>query len=114
MNREIKGAERRQAYYADAATWAGDVHGSLRASRRVAWIVAAAACVVAVLEAIALVVLMPLKSVQPYSAVIGFRYTGAPMRMEDRFVNPLGFQATSYRRDAETTGALPSAAAGIR
>ena len=25
MNREIKGAERRQAYYADAATWA-DVH----------------------------------------------------------------------------------------
>ena len=240
MNREIRGAERRQAYYAEAATWAGDVHGSLRASRRVAWIVAGAASLIAVLEAIALVLLMPLKSVQPYtivvdrqtgyvqsaaglkpgrltqdqavtqsflvqyvlaretfdatdlrenyrkvqlwsagaardqylremdntnpqsplklyppttvvqvtiksvsligpgsalvrfdaerrdggassgtvrpySAVIGYRYTGAPMRMEDRFVNPLGFQAITYRRDAETTGALPAAtAAGIR
>ena len=53
-------------------------------------------------------------TVQPFRAVIGFRYTGAPMRMEDRFVNPLGFQVTSYRRDAETTGALPAATAGIR
>ena len=41
---------------------------------------------------------------QPYAAVIGFRYTGAPMRNEDRFLNPLGFQVTAYRRDAETAG----------
>ena len=46
--------------------------------------------------------------VRPYAAVLSFRYSGAPMRMEDRFVNPLGFQVTRYRRDAETTGALPS------
>ncbi|MFZ4122187.1 MAG: virB8 family protein [Caulobacterales bacterium] len=37
-----------------------------------------------------------------YQAVIGFRYSNATMRMEDRLINPLGFQAVSYRRDAET------------
>ena len=36
------------------------------------------------------------------AAVLAFRFTGAPMRMEDRFTNPLGFQVVSYRRDAET------------
>ena len=40
--------------------------------------------------------------VRSYAAVMSFRYTGAPMRMEDRFLNPLGFQIISYRRDAET------------
>ena len=239
MNRQVKGADRRQAYYAEAATWAADTHGSLRASRKVAWIVAAVAAAIALLEAIAIVVMMPLKTVQPYtivvdrqtgyvqsaaglkpgrlsqdqavtqsflvqyvlaretfdatdlrenyrkvqlwsageardqylremaatnpqspvklyppttvvqttiksvslinpssalvrfdverrdggassgqvrpySAVIGFRYTGAPMRAEDRFVNPLGFQVIRYRRDAETAGSLPNALQEIR
>jgi type IV secretion system protein VirB8 len=45
--------------------------------------------------------------VQSWSAVVAFRYSGAPMRMEDRFLNPLGFEVTRYRRDAEA----PSAAA---
>lgn len=48
-------------------------------------------------------------SVQPASSwvvVIRYRYSGAPMRLEDRFVNPLGFEVTHYRRDAE---ALPPA-----
>ncbi len=233
MNQELPGAEARRAYYAEASTWAADVQGSLRASRKVAWIIAGAAVVVAVMEAGALMLLMPLKTVapyvlvvdrqtgyvqtaaglnpgklsqdqavtqsflvqyviaretfdasdlqanyrkvqlwsageakdgylkemaatnpqspiklypastvlqttvksvslltpttalvrfdaerhdaggsavqlRPYSAVVSFRYTGAPMRMEDRFVNPLGFQVTRYRRDAETTGAVPA------
>jgi type IV secretion system protein VirB8 len=46
--------------------------------------------------------------VQPvgsWLAVIRYRYSGAPMKLEDRFVNPLGFQVVRYRRDAE---ALPS------
>ena len=36
--------------------------------------------------------------------------TGAPMTMGDRFINPLGFQVTRYRRDAETVAgsAAPS------
>ncbi len=39
-----------------------------------------------------------------YTAVIGFQFTGQSMRTEDRFLNPLGFQVTAYRRDAETPG----------
>jgi type IV secretion system protein VirB8 len=35
-------------------------------------------------------------------AAISYRFTGAPMRNEDRIMNPLGFQVTSYRRDNET------------
>lgn len=218
----------RAAHYQAAASWASDIQGSLRASRRTAWIVAVSAATVAVLEAFALAGLMPLKTVVPYTivvdretgyvqtlqglkpgaltqdaavtqsflvqyviaretfdaadlaenyhkvmlwsapdarsayqhdmaktnpssplvlntaativqttiksvslltpttalvrfettrrdsgspprdvrayaAVVSFRYTGAPMRMEDRFTNPLGFQVKSYRRDAETT-----------
>ena len=219
----------REAYYAQGQSWAADIQESLRASRRRAYIVAGAAILVAMLEAVALVGLTPLKTVvpytitvdrqtgyietaqglkpgalsqdaavtqaflaqyvmaretfdvtdlqnnyrevaawtngtardqyiramqksnpqspenlndaatvvqitvksisllsansalvrfdaehvtggtapaqrQPYTAVIGFRYTGAPMRTEDRFLNPLGFEVTAYRRDAETTG----------
>lgn len=228
----------RPAYYADAASWSHDVHGALRASRNLAWIVALGLGAIAVLEAVALVTLMPLKTVVPYTitvdrqtgyietapglnpgklsqdtavtqaflaqyvmaregydvtdlqatyrkvalwsagearnqylrdmaasnpqspmklypattvmqpviksisllsrtsalvrfdverrdygsasgqrqsytSVIGFRYTGAPMRMEDRFLNPLGFQATSYRRDSEMIGST-AASQGTR
>ena len=46
---------------------------------------------------------------QPWAAVIAFRYSNAPMSMADRFVNPLGFQVTRYRRDAEA----PAAAAPL-
>jgi type IV secretion system protein VirB8 len=219
-------ASDRTGYYAQGESWAQDVVGSLRDSRRRAFIVAGAACLVAVLEAIALVALMPLKTVVPYTitvdrqtgaieaaqgirpgalsqdvavvqaflaqyvlaretfdatdlqaeyqkvaawtegaardayvrdmqrsnpqspvnlndaatvikvtvksisllsrtsalvrfdterdaggnplaqrrsytAVIGFHFTGAPMQADDRFLNPLGFQVTSYRRDAD-------------
>jgi type IV secretion system protein VirB8 len=221
----------RKAYYAQAETWSQEVHGTIAASRRLAWTVAGAACVVAVLEAFALIALAPLKTVVPYTitvdrqtgyietaqalrpgalsqdmavtqaflaqyvlaretfdvtdlqakyrevaawtagpardqyvkamqrsnpqspvnlndatttvrvtiksvsvmsktsalvrfdaergtaggpamrqsyaAVVGFRYTGQPMRAEDRFLNPLGFQVTTYRRDAETAAPVP-------
>ena len=39
-------------------------------------------------------------------ALVRYRYSGAPMAIEDRFINPLGFQVTDYRRDQE---ALPVA-----
>lgn len=38
---------------------------------------------------------------QPWLSVVRFRYVDAPMRFEDRLVNPLGFQVVGYRRDAE-------------
>lgn len=238
MKLEKPPAADRATYYADAASWSRDVHGALRTSRRVAWIVAAAAGAIAVFEAVALAALAPLKTVVPYTitvdrqtgyvetaqtlrpgalsqdaavtqaflaqyvlsregydttdlqaayrrvalwsvgeardayirnmaltnpkspmklyptttilqptiksitllspksalvrfdverrdygaaggqresyaAVVGFRYTGAPMRMADRFLNPLGFQATSYRRDAEMIGST-AASQGVR
>ena len=34
-------------------------------------------------------------------ATVGFRYVGAAMREQDRLVNPLGFQVTSFRVDPE-------------
>jgi len=227
--------ETRGAYYRSAASWADDSKATLRTSRRVAWWIAGAAIVVAVLEAVALAALAPLKTVIPYTilvdrqtgyvqtvkglepgtmtqdsavtqsflvqyviaretfdaadlrdnyhkvlvwsagdqrteyqremeranpssplnvyqpttivsttiksvsllspttalvrfdttrgengasagevrswaAVLAFRYSGAPMTMEDRFLNPLGFQVTSYRRDAETVAGSAAAA----
>lgn len=44
-------------------------------------------------------------AIQPARAwvsVVRYRYSGAPMSLEDRFINPLGFEVTQYRRDAET------------
>ncbi len=66
---------KRKAYYAEAATWSADVHGALRASRRVAWWVAGAACLVAVVEGLALAALAPLKTVVPYTISVD-RQTG--------------------------------------
>ncbi|MDP3673815.1 MAG: VirB8/TrbF family protein [Novosphingobium sp.] len=34
-------------------------------------------------------------------AAISFGFSGRPLRMEDRYDNPLGFLVTRYRRDAE-------------
>lgn len=45
----------------------------------------------------------------PWVAILKYHYSNAPMTLEDRFVNPLGFQVTSYRKDPE---ALPAAASG--
>jgi type IV secretion system protein VirB8 len=66
----------RSGYYVQGESWAQDALANLRASRRLAFIVAGAACLVAVLEAIALVALMPLKTVVPYTITVD-RQTGA-------------------------------------
>jgi type IV secretion system protein VirB8 len=69
-------ARARDAYYAQAAAWSEDVNASLRASRKRAWWVAGIACVVALFQAIALVLLVPLKTVVPYTITVD-RQTGA-------------------------------------
>ena len=71
---ETKTAERKR-YYQEGASWAADVHGSLRASRRIAWTIAGAAVIVAALEALALAALAPLKTVVPYTITVD-RQTG--------------------------------------
>jgi type IV secretion system protein VirB8 len=68
-------ARRREAYYSEAASWTADIHGALRASRRIAWWIAGAACLVAGIEAMALAALAPLKTVVPYAITVD-RQTG--------------------------------------
>jgi len=48
-----------------------------------------------------------------WQTFVTFRFTGAPMRMEDRLINPLGFQVTAYRRDAEFVTAAAEPQAGV-
>lgn len=43
-------------------------------------------------------------------AVIRYRYSPAPMKLDDRFVNPLGFQVVSYRKDPEALPPSPGPA----
>lgn len=64
-----------EAYYAEARTWNRDRVETMHASKRRAWWVAVAACVVALLEALALVLLVPLKTVEPYTLMVD-RTTG--------------------------------------
>ncbi|MBT2134486.1 hypothetical protein KK137_09090 [Croceibacterium sp. LX-88] len=45
---------------------------------------------------------------QTWQAILTYQYADAAMSAEDRLTNPLGFQVTRYRRDAET---LPEEAA---
>lgn len=63
------------AYFAEGDSWANDRNDMLRRSRKAAWIVAGAASIVAVCEAIALVALTPLKTVEPYTLLVD-RQTG--------------------------------------
>lgn len=65
----------REVYYAEARSWAFDRQASSERSRRIAWIVAAIATVVALLEALALVALAPIKTVVPYTVMVD-RTTG--------------------------------------
>src|SRR5688500_2999384 len=63
------------AYYAEAASWNGDRLQSMRSSQRIAWRIAAGAAIIAFLEAVALVLLTPLKTVEPYTLMVD-RTTG--------------------------------------
>lgn len=63
------------AYYAEAASWNQDRVQAQRSSQRVAWWIAIGASAIAVLEALALVLLTPLKTVEPYTLMVD-RTTG--------------------------------------
>ncbi len=39
--------------------------------------------------------------VENWQAVVGYRYADRPLSQAQRFINPLGFQVTSYRRDPD-------------
>lgn len=65
----------RETYYREAASWSRDRQDGLRKSRKLAWIVAAVAATVALVEAFALLLLTPLKTVEPYTLLVD-RQTG--------------------------------------
>ncbi len=58
------------AYYTEADSWANDRNDALRSSRRVAWWVAGGASAIAICEALALLFLTPLKTVEPYTLLV--------------------------------------------
>ncbi len=47
----------------------------------------------------------PAGAVQGEVAILDFHYSNAPMRMDDRFLSPLGFQVSGYRRQGERPAA---------
>lgn len=73
MNEQSR--EALNTYYQEAASWNRDRQEALRSSRRTAWWIAAGAALIAVLEALALIMLTPLKTVVPYTLLVD-RTTG--------------------------------------
>ncbi|SES13770.1 virB8 family protein [Sphingobium sp. YR768] len=65
----------REAYYARAISWAEDGQERLRQSRRIAWIIAGMACGIALLAILAIVLMMPLKTVESNTLLVD-RTTG--------------------------------------
>lgn len=63
-------------YYSEAASWSDDRTRAVAGSRKLAWIVAGAAGAIALLEGIALILLVPLKTVVPYTLLVD-RQTGS-------------------------------------
>jgi type IV secretion system protein VirB8 len=67
--------ERLEEYYRGAETWAHDRQRAGDRSLRLAWLAAGLAATVAVLEAFALIALIPLKREVPYTLLVD-RQTG--------------------------------------
>lgn len=63
------------AYYSRAESWSADREASAASRLRMAWIVGAVAAAVALIEAIAIVVMLPLRTVEPYTLLVD-RQTG--------------------------------------
>jgi type IV secretion system protein VirB8 len=63
------------AYFSQAGSWADSRVAQMGRSQRTAWLVALAATLVAVIEALALWAMMPLRSVVPYTLLVD-RHTG--------------------------------------
>lgn len=50
-----------------------------------------------------------------WQSIVGYRFADRPLAQDERFINPLGFQVTSYRRDPDAPPELasPAPAAGV-
>lgn len=74
-------AEARKGYYAEARSWSTDKVEELLRSRRTAWLIAGAVICIAVAEALALIAMLPLKTVVPYTIMVD-RNTGFAQVLE--------------------------------
>ncbi|MGH8337592.1 MAG: virB8 family protein, partial [Gammaproteobacteria bacterium] len=77
-------------YYHAAASWSEDREREIAVSRKTAWIFAGIATAIALIEAIALIMLMPLKTVVPYTLLVD-RQTGYVEQLnpvESRNIDP--------------------------
>jgi type IV secretion system protein VirB8 len=88
MNDQSSAPSPRDIYYARAIAWADDREASVRLSRRVAWLIAGIATGIAMLEAVALALLMPLKTVVPYTLLVD-RHTGYVQALKGAGADPL-------------------------
>lgn len=57
-------------YYEQSGSWGEDRHASLNRSRKIAWAVASVAALIALVEALTLYRLIPLKTVEPYTILV--------------------------------------------
>ena len=62
--------EKLEEYYREAESWSEDRQAAADRSVRLAWIVAGVAAVIALVEAFALVALIPLKREVPYTLLV--------------------------------------------
>lgn len=77
-------------YFASAQSWADDRADASRKSKRLAWTIAGLAVLVAVLEALALVALLPLRRDVPYTLLVD-RQTGnveALRPLDEQIISP--------------------------
>ncbi|WP_373475667.1 virB8 family protein [Sphingorhabdus sp.] len=77
-------------YYRAAASWGEDREREIAASRKTAWIIAGVATAVALIEAIALIVMLPLKTVVPYTLLVDKQtgYVEQLKPVENRAIDP--------------------------
>lgn len=66
---------RAQSYFQEAGSWADTAMAQSRRSQRIAWIVALAATLIAVIEALTIWAMTPLRTVVPYTLLVD-RHTG--------------------------------------
>jgi type IV secretion system protein VirB8 len=80
----------REAYYSASESWSDSQNREITASRRVAWIVAGVLGAIALFEAIALIALMPLKTVVPYTLLVDKQtgYVEALKPLEQKTITP--------------------------
>jgi len=78
-------------YFGLASAWDEELYGKLKTDRRIAWIVAGVSAAIAMLSVIALMMITPLKTVEPYVIMVDKTtgYSEAQRKLVYNETNPL-------------------------